>query len=237
MDKLILGNLMTLRKSIALFIMAMFAVVGALLGATASHIVIPSAFPHTSSLAQVISYSAQQEETGQSSSSFSAADDDSQTNTNTESLHLDFDQDIESEVEQEAEQAADNLVLPDQDDAQEDITCEGETATIVGTPGDDELVGTEDRDVIAALEGDDEIQGLGGDDLLCGDEGNDTMFGGDGDDIMEGDEGDDNMFGGDNADRLNSIDGVVNNDSLDGGDLASDRCLSDPDPEVNCELD
>jgi len=43
---------------------------------------------------------------------------------------------------------------------------------------------------------------------------------------MDGDAGDD---------TLDSRDGVVNNDSLDGSD-GTDTCISDPDPEVNCEV-
>jgi hypothetical protein len=34
-------------------------------------------------------------------------------------------------------------------------------------------------------------------------------------------------------DTLDSVDGVVNNDELDGG-TGTDTCSSDPDPEVNC---
>jgi len=36
-----------------------------------------------------------------------------------------------------------------------DATCDGETATIVGTSRDDRIAGTEGRDVISALAGDD----------------------------------------------------------------------------------
>jgi hypothetical protein len=43
------------------------------------------------------------------------------------------------------------------------------------------------------------------------------------------------MVGGAGNDSLNSLDGVVNNDSLDGG-TGNDICDSDPDPELNCEL-
>jgi hypothetical protein len=43
------------------------------------------------------------------------------------------------------------------------------------------------------------------------------------------------MFGEADDDFLAGIDGVVDNDSLDGG-TEIDTCLSDPDPEVNCEL-
>jgi hypothetical protein len=111
-----------LRKPSTLFLMAVFTVMGALLGATFSHLVIPSAFAQTSSsLAQDIVDSAQQEETGESLSSSSVADDNTQSNTNPQSFDLDLDQDVEAEVEQEAEQAADNLVAL-QDEEEEDTT-------------------------------------------------------------------------------------------------------------------
>ena len=42
------------------------------------------------------------------------------------------------------------------------------------------------------------------------------------------------MFGGTGDDFLDSVDGIVNNDSLDGGPN-TDTCTSDPDPESNCE--
>jgi Ca2+-binding RTX toxin-like protein len=124
------------------------------------------------------------------------------------------------------------------------VTCEGEIATIVGTNGNDDIVGTSGNDVIAALGGDDSIRALGGDDLVCGGAGNDAMEGGTGgdemdggtdDDEMEGDDGGDEMDGGADDDILDSRDGVVDNDSLDGG---SDEgvCTSDPDPRVNCEI-
>jgi Ca2+-binding RTX toxin-like protein len=54
-------------------------------------------------------------------------------------------------------------------------TCQGETATLTGTTGDDTLTGTAGRDVIAGLAGDDTIAGLGGDDLVCGGDGTDTV--------------------------------------------------------------
>ena len=128
----------------------------------------------------------------------------------------------------------------------QEVTCLGVTATIVGTSGNDVLPGTDGRDVIAGLGGNDEIQGLGGNDLICGNEGadrlsggdgNDDIFGGDGSDIMTGGDGNDDIFGGNGNDNLDSRDGVVNNDNLDGGNGNNDTCLSDPDPEVNCELD
>jgi Ca2+-binding RTX toxin-like protein len=132
-------------------------------------------------------------------------------------------------------------------------TCQGEPATIVGTPGNDDLSGTGARDVIALLEGDDRVNAGEGDDLICGDEGNDPLlvgdagddevFGGEGNDVMfggsdnddlSGGAGDDDMSGGAGDDNLNSVDGVMNNDSLNG-DTGTDTCISDPDPQINCE--
>lgn len=65
-------------------------------------------------------------------------------------------------------------------------TCQGKTATIVGTLDSDVLEGTRRRDVIAGLAGDDEIIGKGGNDLICGSNGSDRLFGGPGDDQLFG---------------------------------------------------
>jgi hypothetical protein len=55
------------------------------------------------------------------------------------------------------------------------VTCNGHTATIVGTNGNDHIIGTTGRDVIAGLGGDDVILGLGGNDIICGGGGNDVL--------------------------------------------------------------
>jgi Ca2+-binding RTX toxin-like protein len=109
------------------------------------------------------------------------------------------------------------------------VTCEGqtrdqegiltETATILGTPGNDILSGTEGRDVIAALEGNDRIDALGGDDLICGDAGNDVMFGGAGNDDMFGGDGDDEMHGEDGDDLVDGGQGVDLGDGGPGTDI------------------
>lgn len=94
--------------------------------------------------------------------------------------------------------------------------CFGQSATIVGTSGDDELEGTSGNDVIVGLDGDDEIEGKGGNDLICGgdgedklegDDGNDVLIGGAGNDELEGDDGDDILDGGDGTDELDGDDG------------------------------
>jgi len=105
-------------------------------------------------------------------------------------------------------------------------TCEGETATIVGTAGDDtNIVGTSDPDVIAARGGNDRIRALGGNDLVCGGAGHDLIEGGAGADRLFGDDpnreggsssgsgGTDNILGGTGNDFIN---GGPGSDRLDG---------------------
>jgi Ca2+-binding RTX toxin-like protein len=88
--------------------------------------------------------------------------------------------------------------------------CFGMPATIVGTDGDDRLLGTAFRDVIVGLGGADVVYGRGGDDRICGKGGDDqALFGGQGDDRIatgpgnngvSGDAGDDILQGGSGAD-------------------------------------
>jgi len=92
--------------------------------------------------------------------------------------------------------------------------CRMETATIVGTPGDDYLVGTPGNDVISGLGGNDRILGLGGDDVICGGAGDDRLVGGSGGDLIVGGEGADYIVGDAGADVLV---GGVGNDRIRGG--------------------
>ncbi|WP_432542169.1 ExeM/NucH family extracellular endonuclease [Kineococcus sp. SYSU DK002] len=93
-------------------------------------------------------------------------------------------------------------------------TCGGLTPTIVGTPGDDVLTGTNGRDVIAGLGGDDVVTGGNGDDVLCGGDGDDVLRGGNGDDVLLGGAGDDALHGENGSDRLS---GGAGDDVLDQG--------------------
>jgi Ca2+-binding RTX toxin-like protein len=70
----------------------------------------------------------------------------------------------------------------------------GATATEVGTPSDDRLIG---QPLV-----DDEISGLGGNDILFGDSGDDLLDGGPGNDILSGSFGNDQLIGGPGADSL-----------------------------------
>jgi Ca2+-binding RTX toxin-like protein len=104
-------------------------------------------------------------------------------------------------------------------------TCDGLTATIVGTNGGDILMGTTGEDVIVGLGGDDVIVGDLGADRICGGSGDDTLsghgdsdriFGDQGDDVLDGgvggccdlasNTGDDVLFGGSGNDELNASD-------------------------------
>lgn len=94
-------------------------------------------------------------------------------------------------------------------------TCAKATATIVGTPGDDRLLGTAGADVIAGLGGDDVIYGFDGDDVVCGGHGDDDIHGGSGDDILVGGTGADRLYGEPGDDILR---GRKGSDFLVGGD-------------------
>jgi Ca2+-binding RTX toxin-like protein len=105
-------------------------------------------------------------------------------------------------------------------DAPQALSCDGQTATVVGTAGDDELDGTDGADVIVGLGGEDELEGGRGDDRICG---------GDGDDELEGGRGSDQLFGEAGEDELDGGSGV---DRADGGS-DDDECRAET--EVNCE--
>ncbi|MEB3282643.1 MAG: Ig-like domain-containing protein [Lyngbya sp.] len=103
---------------------------------------------------------------------------------------------------------------------------------INGTPGNDNLLGTGEADVIFALTGDDIISGFSGGDSLFGFEGNDTLFGNEGNDtlfgnqnldLLIGDSGDDWLFGGKEGDIIedgegeDQVFGNLGDDLLRGG--------------------
>jgi Ca2+-binding RTX toxin-like protein len=104
--------------------------------------------------------------------------------------------------------------------------------SIVGTDGDDMLLGTacadaiEGRggnDIIDARAGDDLIDGGAGDDHIVGGSGNDIIRGGDGNDIIFGGAGDDQISGGAGDDRLfgddgrDTVFGDAGDDQIHGG--------------------
>jgi Ca2+-binding RTX toxin-like protein len=119
--------------------------------------------------------------------------------------------------------AASALAAAPQTSAQETPLCFGETPTIIGTSGRDDLKGTKGRDVIQALAGDDVVHALGGEDVVCGGLGDDRLFAGagddaihdeDGDDLLDGEGGDDRLYGNYGDDVMR---GGAGDDELWGG--------------------
>ncbi|WP_299831317.1 calcium-binding protein [uncultured Roseobacter sp.] len=98
--------------------------------------------------------------------------------------------------------------------------------------GDDDVIGTEDanvmwmgagEDTVYGFGGNDSIKGHAGDDLLVAGSGADSVYGGDGDDRLYGEGHNDLLSGGDGNDTMN---GGKGNDLLYGGD-GNDRMLGD----------
>lgn len=86
-------------------------------------------------------------------------------------------------------------------------SCEGFAVTMLGTAGNDRLLGN------------DIIDGLGGNDVICGGAGNDSLVGGTGQDRLNGGSGGDNLLGSAGDDRLNA---GIGDDRLSGGPGADD---------------
>lgn len=110
--------------------------------------------------------------------------------------------------------------------------CYGRPATIVGTPGNDELQGERDRrNVIAGLGGRDKIKGLNLNDVICGGSGRDIIDGGLGSDKILGGRDDDVLEGEDGNDL---VAGEAGDDGLYGDSIFALRtagwtpCLAEP---------
>ena len=115
-------------------------------------------------------------------------------------------------------------------------TCDGLPATIIGTPGDDDIYGTAGDDVIVGLAGADNIRGLGGRDTICGGPDRDQINGGDGNDRIFGNGGPDRIWGKDGNDYVEGGEGddvvsvVAAVDKLYGG-AGNDRLKGENDPD------
>lgn len=109
-------------------------------------------------------------------------------------------------------------------------TCDGRTATIVGTQGDDVIRGTRRTDVIVARGGDDVVRGGGGADYLCLGTGDDVAAGGPGADLVMGGRGADRLTGGAGHDLIG---GGPGRDTAAGG-AGRDRCRAET--VRRCEL-
>ncbi len=94
--------------------------------------------------------------------------------------------------------------------------CNGFEATIVGTAGDDVLVGTPNRDVIFGGGGDDIIRAGRGNDIICGGNGDDKLRGGGGNDWLDGEEGYDVLVGGSGADVADDAEAICRAETVEG---------------------
>ena len=101
--------------------------------------------------------------------------------------------------------------------------------TITGTPGNDTLTGTKQKDVIVALGGSDRVFAGDGKDLVCANGGVDLVSGGPKDDVIIGGAGRDRLFGNTGKDVLKGkggrdrLRGNADDDFLNGG-RSRDSC-------------
>ncbi|ELR98279.1 DUF4347 domain-containing protein [Gloeocapsa sp. PCC 73106] len=120
-------------------------------------------------------------------------------------------------------------VNPEQSAVSFTIIEESMVNEIVGTDDAELLSGTNDRDVIfgrggndtlEGLDGDDDLDGGSDDDLIQGDEGNDLLIGRAGNDLLNGGPGNDTMRGGNGDDYyiVDSVDDVTENEN-DNNDI------------------
>src|SRR5262245_42214180 len=62
--------------------------------------------------------------------------------------------------------------------------CDGHIPTIIGSPGQKAINGTDGQDFIYVASGGHAIYGKGGDDRICSDTGYNSIFGGEGNDLI-----------------------------------------------------
>lgn len=103
-------------------------------------------------------------------------------------------------------------------------SCLGREATVVGTPGDDTLRGTNPLGEVVFLDsGNDTYNGTGGDDVVCGGAGRDKIRGAGGNDALSGGPGRDQLSGGEGNDIVRGNGGRdyiaegAGDDRVDGG--------------------
>ncbi|MEW6042761.1 MAG: HYR domain-containing protein [Thermoproteota archaeon] len=106
-----------------------------------------------------------------------------------------------------------------------------------------QILGSEDDDMLLGTTLADLVFGFGGDDIIIGDKGNDCIFAGEGDDIVYGNEGDDTIIGDNGADIIKGqsgqdiLNGLTGTDIIDGGDDNDSCTVSEKDGDIvaKCE--
>ncbi len=111
-------------------------------------------------------------------------------------------------------------------------TCGGLPPTIIGTPANNVLTGTEGDDVVRAGSGNDTINTLGGNDVVCAGPGDDTTDSGDGNDRLRSGSGNDNTSAGSGDDDLRGQGGT---DTGNGGP-GIDACFFETYTECEADL-
>lgn len=118
--------------------------------------------------------------------------------------------------------------------------CQGERASIIGTPGADDLRGTKGRDVVVTGGGDDRIAAGKGGDLVCTGKGDDVTQGGSESDLVLGEAGEDSLIGNLASDVLRGgtgpdfVHGLRGSDRCKGGAPNPDG-KEDGDKATGCE--
>ena len=106
-----------------------------------------------------------------------------------------------------------SLVTPSTSDGDRLVAIE----SLVGSPGDDVLIGDGADNSLSGIEGDDRLDGGAGDDSLAGDAGDDWLQAGLGDDRLVGGDGTDLLYGAREDDDGAAWPEGSDDDSLDGG--------------------
>jgi Ca2+-binding RTX toxin-like protein len=122
------------------------------------------------------------------------------------------------------------------------VTCMGQSATIVASPGMP-VTGTSGKDVIVGTSGPDDISGGAGNDLICAGAGDDSVLGdfgagstATGNDTIDGGAGDDTLFGGPGQDKIQGGDGDDYIGPGLGDDTASGGVAGGTDTSQNDQL-
>lgn len=117
---------------------------------------------------------------------------------------------------------------------------------LIGTVGDDVLVGNDKYNVLTGNAGDDMLEGRANDDALLGGDGHDHIEAGAGDDYVEGNDGNDKIFGDEGNDNIlagpgdDMVFGGAGDDNIEGeegddfisGDSGNDVILAGPGNDV-----